>query len=102
MKKTNDEVIFECYRRMFKEAEPSADFDELHKKGITKQKEFFMAYFLPTNRIEEIVLEVAKENRWNSFKIEQLKNTCFLGCCPNSCRRTWKERQDKLNNLHKR
>ena len=45
-KKTNDEVIFECYRRMFKEAEPSADFDELHEKGITKQREFFMSYFL--------------------------------------------------------
>jgi len=60
MKLTNDEIIFECYRRMFKEAEPSANFDELYKKGITKQGEFFMAYFLPSDRIEEICLQVAK------------------------------------------
>lgn len=100
VKKTNDEVIFECYRRMFKEAEPSANFDELHKKGTTKQREFFMAYFLMNKRIEEICLEVAKENKFNSLKTEQLKNTCFLGCCPNSCRRTWKEA--RLNNNQER
>ena len=95
--KTNDEVIFECYRRMFKEAEPSVNFDELHKKGITKQKEFFMSYFLPTARIDSICMEVAKENKFCKLKTTQLKNTCFMGCCPNSCRRTWKERINKLN-----
>ena len=93
MKKTDDEIIFECYRRMFKEAEPSADFDKLHKEGVTKIPEFFMAYFLLNDRIEEICLEVGKENKFNSLKAEHLKNICFLGCCPNSCRRTWREKQ---------
>jgi len=92
-KLTNDEIIFECYRRMFREANPSVNFDELHKLGITKKPEFFMAYLLSSKRIEEICLEVAKENRFNKLKIEQLKNTCFLGCCPNSCRETWEKRR---------
>ena len=96
MKKTNDEIIFDCYRKMFKEAEPSANFDELHKKGITKQKNFFMAYLLSSERIEEICLEIAKENRFCKLKTDQLKNTCFLGCSPNSCKETWEKVREKI------
>ena len=83
-KLTNDEIILECYRRMFKEAEPSADFDELYERGITKIPQFFMDYYLSNDRTEEICLEVAKENKFNSLETKKLKTTCLLGCSPTS------------------
>ena len=87
-----DEIIFECYRKMFKEAEPSVDFDKLYKKGITKKENFFMDYFLSIDRIGEICLEIAKENKLKKHITQQLLNTCMLGCSPTSCRETWKKK----------
>jgi len=62
---TSKEKAWECckeiYRRQFKEANPSADFDELRKKGITNKQGWFMKYYLIQRRQEEIIDEVCKE-----------------------------------------
>lgn len=97
----NTKMIFECYRRMYKRAEPSVDFDELYSQGITKQPEFFMNYYLENDIIESICEDVAKEFKLKNWMLQKLKNTVFLGCSPNSCRETWEERRKTMKKNHK-
>lgn len=85
----NKEIMMEIYRRMFKEAKPSGNFNKMMKSGETKQEYFFMKYCLQQERQDEIVEEVCKENKIrNKFKIHQFKDSCALGCSPTSIKRS--------------
>ena len=86
MKKV-EEAIMETYRRMYKEATPSADFDELIRTGEAKKPNFFMKYYLPDERQAEIIEEVAKKYRLSRWEREILQTQVYLGCAPTSVRR---------------
>lgn len=95
MKKTNDEIILEIYRRMYKESEPKGNIDKIIKSGEGKMPNWFMAYYLSDKRVEEILNEVLKEFkvpkwRWSAFNTEIL-----LGSAPCSYKpRVEEERVD--------
>ena len=94
-KVTNDKIVLEMYRRMYAEAEPKGDIDKIISTGEGKMPNFFMAYYLPQERIEEIVLEVCKEfnvpkRMWSAFS-----NEINLGSAPCSYKpRTEEVRKD--------
>ena len=74
-KATNDKIVLEMYRRMYAESEPKGDIDKIILTGEGKMPNFFVAYYLPSERIEEIILEVCKEfnvpkRMWSAFSIE--------------------------------
>jgi len=85
------EICKEIYRELFKEANPSADFDELVKSGKSKEKDFFMKYYLPIERQKEIVDEICKKHKLTGHNKRKVSTTIHLGSSPNSCERTWKE-----------
>jgi len=97
LKMNDEEIIMEIYRRMFKEAEPSADVDKIIKSGEGKQRNFFMKYYLNQKRQDEIIEEVCKENKKSrSWEINSFKTTCILGSSPTGIRETMlKERKQK-------
>lgn len=77
-----DEIVFECYRRMYAEAEPKADFDKMFESGECKEKDWYLKYFLEEKRQDEIIDEVAKKFKLNKWIKKKLYTTVTLGSSP--------------------
>lgn len=84
-------AIWEVLKRMYKEAEPSADLEKIAKSGEGRMKNFFCAYLLPSERGREIIDEVCEEFKIKGFYKKQVEITVCLGSSPTSSRETWKE-----------
>ena len=82
---TNEEILMEIYRRMFKEAEPSADIDKIIKSGEGKTRDFFMRYYLEGDRQQKIIEDVCIENKRKS-QIAQFHTACMMGSSPTESR----------------
>jgi len=82
------EVSLEIYRQMYKEAEPSADFDELMKSGETKKRQWFMKYYLDKERQEEIFESICKKHRITEKEREKLSFEIWLGVAPSFIKKT--------------
>jgi len=68
-------VIMECYRELFKKAEPPADFDKLVKTGEAKKENFFMNYYLDDDIQERIIEEICRKHKlaggkWNKSRAQ--------------------------------
>ncbi len=62
-----EKALFDCYRQLYKEATPSADFDELMDNAPMedgKKRIDYMAYSLDRKRYEEIVNEYEKKRAY--------------------------------------
>ena len=81
-----DEVVMPIYRRLYKEATPSADFDKLVESGEAKKERFFMNYALGMDRQYEIIKEVINEHkkrlRINKRTADRIRTTVMFGCSP--------------------
>jgi len=82
-----NKVVMNIYRQMFKEAEPSADFDELIEIGEAKQDNFFMNYYLHQDRQQEIIDEWCKKYKCSKLEERAINTEVNLGCAPNTVRR---------------
>ena len=97
-----DEVFMECYRRMYKESEPSGDIDKIIKSGEGKMSNFFHAYYLDQERQDEIVEEVLKELKTPKSSQDGMRKAIVLGSSPCSNEETTKrERKDYTQRLNK-
>ena len=81
------EICMEIYRKMYKEAEPSADFDKIMESGEGKKKEFFMDYYLSEEREVEIIEEMLEKHRCNKLERNSIRKTVYLGSAPNSMKK---------------
>lgn len=95
-------AIWECLKRMYKEAKPPADIEKIAKSGEGKMRNFFMAYYLPQKRCSQIVEEVCKEFKLTGMSKRCVQNSLWMGSAPNSSEKTWKEeRKDYKERLKK-
>lgn len=85
------EICKEIYREMFKNANPSADFDGLVKSGKAKEKDFFMKYYLPVERQTEIVDRICNDHKIRGYDKRKISHEVHLGSSPNSSKKTWKK-----------
>lgn len=83
-----DNVVMPIYRQMYKEAEPSADFDELLESLIKEGKKLDWSviknYYLSMDRQTEILDEHAKKHKLTKREKYKVSKEIFLGCSPNS------------------
>ena len=86
MKLRSDEYLWnicmKIYREMYKKATPSANFDELIKKGITKKRNWFMNYYLPKEEQEKIVEKYLKKYKCSKIEKDKIRFEIWLGCSP--------------------
>jgi len=80
-------IVWEIYRRLYKAATPSADFDELVKNAPVNdrgQKEIdFNSYSVDENVFHDIIEdEIKKHKRLSKWKKQMIRNTVCLGCSP--------------------
>lgn len=80
------EICMDIYRQMYREATPPADLDELIKKGETKKTDWFLEYYLPTKRQEEIIDFHTKKNKLTGWEKRKVSQEIWLGCSPTGVR----------------
>lgn len=85
------EICKEIYHEMFKNSNPSADFNEIIISGKSKEKDFFMKYYLHIDKQVEIVDDICKKHKITGYDKRKVSTTVHLGCSPNSSEKTWKE-----------
>jgi hypothetical protein len=86
-------AVIECYRRMYREATPKANFDQLHKNYATTIPGWFMYYYLPQERQEEIMEEVLKEINVPKHLLKSFSVEVNLGCSPNTSLEQWEKKR---------
>ena len=79
-------LVMDCYRELYKEATPSADFDELLKDATINdegQKVIdYDAYEIDFNKNHEIVEKYIKKGKLTFLEERGFKIQMFLGCAP--------------------
>jgi hypothetical protein len=79
-------IVMDCYREMFKQSTPSADFDELLDKA--ELNEFgqkvidFMSYEIEEDKFEEILTSTIKRNKLVEYEAKRVSVNVYLGCSP--------------------
>jgi hypothetical protein len=82
-KNTNDDIILEIYRQMYKESKPKGNIDKIIKSGEGKKSDWFLKYYLSNERQDEIINEVL-----DKFKIKskhdrgKFRTEILLGSAP--------------------
>lgn len=93
-----EHVMKAIYREMYKQATPSADFDQIVESGEGKQPMFFMKYYLSDQKQMAIIdNELAKHKRIPKWQKDSIKNSVLLGCSPCSSFQRWQE-ETQLSN----
>jgi hypothetical protein len=88
MKATNKEelALLECYRRLFKQATPSADFDLLCENATLDEQGRkiipFLDYELEDGKFKQTLSEVIKEYKIKPLRRKAFEITILLGCSP--------------------
>lgn len=81
-----EKAIDECYRRLFKAATPSADFDLLVENATIDDNGLrhipFLEYELEEDKFESIIENVIKEFKIRSTHKAPFRVTIMLGCSP--------------------
>lgn len=82
------EVCLDIYRQLFREAEPSADFDQLVASDRAYRPGFFMDYYLDQSRQDAIVVAHCRKHHLNRIQTNAVMSEVCLGCSPRGCVRT--------------
>ena len=81
----DEKALWEYYRRAYKAATPSADFDELveNAKIVNGKKEIdYMSYELEEEIQEQIAKDIFKEFRIHKYRRDAFNMEFHLGCGP--------------------
>jgi hypothetical protein len=82
------DAAMNCYRELYKEATPSADFDELVANApVNEQGQKvvdYNAYRLSREKYEEIVEAHIKKNKFKAYEAKGFRIEMYLGCGPSS------------------
>jgi hypothetical protein len=83
---SDEKIIHEIYRDMFKASTPSGDWDELLKNATINErgeKEIpFMDYEIDKDEMENIFNKAMKKYRIPKYRVSQFKFAVYLGCSP--------------------
>ncbi len=91
----DEKALWEYYRRAYKAATPSADFDELvaNAKVVNGRKEIdYMSYELEEEVQEQIAKDIFKDFRIPKYRRKAFTFEFHLGCGPKTKPKVdWKE-----------
>ena len=79
-----EKILIDCYRKVYSESTPPADFDKMMESGETRVDGFFMNYTLSDERQNEIIAEAIKANKLKDWDAKWLTRNYLLGCSPKS------------------
>jgi hypothetical protein len=84
--KKEEQIFWDIYRDLFKEATPSGDFDKLVEEAPVNsngQKDIgFMNYEITEDLFNQILDRHLKGRRVTKLRKQMIRNTILLGCSP--------------------
>ena len=84
------ELIYECYRELYREAEPSANFDELLEAAPLdewgRKVIQYNDYYLPREKFESIANKHKNKMKMNNMEEHSYEFMVYLGATP-TCKR---------------
>lgn len=81
------EICMNIYQQMYREADPPLDFRQAIKDGITAEKNWFLKYYLPTKRQQEIVDFWCKKHKCSKIERKAIEYEIWLGSSPNGIKK---------------
>lgn len=75
-----EKIIMEIYRAIYTEL--GINLDELIENGTTKKRGWFMDYYMPNERQEEIINDILKTKKLSKLRKEVIKRSLWLGATP--------------------
>ena len=85
------DICIEIYNKLYEEANPSANFDELLNSKEAYEEGFFFKYYLANERQEEIINEICRKHRCGKIDKKKIVLTAVLGCSPTVSEERWKK-----------
>ena len=76
------EICMEIYRKMYKEAEPTADFDKLIKEKKTVKENWFLNYYLAESQQQDIISEICTKHKCTKLEVDKICLEVVLGSSP--------------------
>jgi hypothetical protein len=86
-------IVMDCYRELYKNATPKANFDKLMEMSPKNDKGQidipFMNYGIEADTLDNIIESFINNPKYKMTKREQqeFKNTIYLGCSPKTITR---------------
>jgi hypothetical protein len=81
-----DKILWDIYRELYLNSEPSVDFDELVENAKTNDNgEFiidFDSYVIDEKSMENIIEARLKKNKIIGYKKKLFRTSVYLGCSP--------------------
>ena len=87
-KKYLAKICKEIYRALYKEADPSADFDKLVDSGEASKQNWFLNYYLPMKRQGEIFDSIIKKYKCDRHEREKISFEIWLGAAPTGVKKS--------------
>lgn len=85
--KKEEEAMFECYRLLYANSEPQADFDKLVENAEFNERGQkvidFNAYEISEEKFSEILEDIIKKYKIKpAYRASAFRNSIYLGCSP--------------------
>jgi hypothetical protein len=85
-RKRLQQLIEECYRELYREAEPSADFDQLLEQApldsMGRKVIDYESYYIPKEKFEEIAEKHKNKMKMYKFEESSYNLAIYLGATP--------------------
>lgn len=81
-----DKAMWECYRLLYENSNPQANFDELVENAEFNERGQkvidFDSYEIEEGKFFEIMDDVIKRNKIKGYRAQAFSNSVLLGCSP--------------------
>jgi len=84
-------IILEIYRKLYKKAEPSVDFDAIWR--LAEDKPFYMYFYLPQEKQDKIIEKVLDNYPLSSRERDRIRYSVILGAAPSSVKNEYKDNE---------
>lgn len=75
-------ICMKIYQQTYKEAEPSMDFEKELDAGNLGREDWYMDFYLPMTRQQEIYKEICKNYNCSRYEMEKISMEIWLGSSP--------------------
>jgi len=77
----------EIYQAMYKETIPPLNFGKAMRNGVTKNPDWFMDYYMPVKRQQEIIDVICKKYYLSKYERTRVETEVYLGSAPTSVKK---------------
>jgi len=90
-------ILLDIYQEIYKNSNPPSDFKKMIESGETKQENFFLKYYIPEDKLEDIIEDMLKKFKCTKTEKRILRESLYLGAVPTSSKEVWNKHKNKAS-----